>query len=165
MVSGEKIWLRGKNGAGKSTFLKLLTGELCGSGIWYADHLSIEYSSQEPRWRNGDIRELFMEQSSWEDTRVRYERFLELCNCFDLPEDFYTRPLETLSSGELKKVDIARALSGENQLLLLDEPLNYMDVNFREQLVKALLKNEITVIFVEHDEAFGNMVATRIVDL
>ena len=165
IVTGERIWLRGKNGAGKSTLLKLITGELCGGDIWFADHLKIESSSQESLWKNGNIRELFIEQSSWEDARLRYERFLELCRCFDLPEDFYTRPLETLSSGELKKVDIARALSGENQLLLFDEPLNYMDANFREQLVKALLKNDITIIFVEHDETFGNMVATRVVDL
>ncbi len=46
------------------------------------------------------------------------------------------------------------------QLLLLDEPLNFMDVYFREQLEKAILSYQPTVVFVEHDEQFGNNIAT-----
>lgn len=166
ITTGERIWLRGKNGVGKSTFLKLLQGELESENIWYVENLVMESTSQEPRWNRGDIRELFFKQYGEEEkTERRFEKFMELCDAFDIPSDFTKRPLETLSSGELKKVDIARGLSGENHLLLMDEPLNYMDTMFREQLMKALLKDEVTVIFVEHDKTFGEKVATRIVDL
>ena len=76
-----------------------------------------------------------------------------------------TRPLETYSSGEQKKIDIARALSEPNQILFLDEPLNYMDTYFREQLEAAILACMPTLIFVEHEERFGKNVATRVLEL
>ena len=95
----------------------------------------------------------------------RYEVFHEFCALFDLPEGFEERPLETLSSGELKKVDIARVLSSRHQVLFLDEPLNYMDVYFKTQLEKALANRELTVVFVEHDETFGERVANKVLYL
>ena len=84
---------------------------------------------------------------------------------FDLPPDSLRRPLNTLSSGELKKMDIARVLSEQHQILFLDEPLNYMDVNFKAQLEQALSDVELTLVFVEHNEAFGERIATQVVEL
>ncbi len=167
---GERIWLRGRNGAGKSTLLRLLCGSLPCDLVHYAENLIIATAFQEPKWTCGNIFEIFRQESRPsasfpEPQPYRYERFLELCSLFDLPQDFTQRPLETLSSGELKKIDIARALSAKHQLLFLDEPLNYMDTLFREQLAKALCESNITTIFVEHDEDFGNAVATGILNL
>ncbi|MBC8580763.1 P-loop NTPase family protein [Zhenhengia yiwuensis] len=51
-------------------------------------------------------------------------------------------------------MDIARALSQNMNLVFLDEPLNYMDIYFREQLEVALLECNTTLVFVEHDERF-----------
>jgi len=84
---------------------------------------------------------------------------------FDLPPDIFNRPLTTLSSGELKKVDIAKTLSENHQILFLDEPLNYMDVNFKAQLCEALSDEALTIVFVEHNEVFGERLATRVVEL
>ncbi len=120
---------------------------------------------QQPEISNCFRQEFPERKTMPDDAARRYEKFLELCRLFDLPEDFTLRPIETLSSGELKKIDIARTLSMENQLLFLDEPLNYMDTLFREQLTKALCDSDVTAIFVEHDESFGNAVATRVIDL
>ena len=71
----------------------------------------------------------------------------------------------TLSGGERKKVDVARVLAGNYQVLFLDEPLNYMDVYFKMQLEQALAKEELTIIFVEHNEEFGESVANKILQL
>ena len=84
---------------------------------------------------------------------------------FDVPPDFERRPLETLSSGELKKVDIAKTLAEHHQILFLDEPLNYMDVQFKAQLEEALSEEELTLVFVEHNEEFGERVANRVIEL
>lgn len=170
IAEGERVWLRGKNGAGKSTLLRLLCGTLPCASVHCAENLTITTAFQEPEWIRGNISDCFRRESQPSDAisetePYRYERFLELCRRFDLPKDFTQRPLETLSSGELKKIDIARALSTRHQLLFLDEPLNYMDALFREQLTKALCENDVTAIFVEHDEDFGNAVATRILNL
>ena len=94
-----------------------------------------------------------------------YTRFLELCDHFEVPENFLERPLETYSSGELKKVNIARALAEENHILLFDEPLNYMDTYFSEQLEAAILKYKPTMVFVEHDSYFGKTIATKMIKL
>lgn len=153
---GDKIWLRGKNGAGKTTLLKLLAGKLHGTGIRRAGGISIAYITQEPTERSGDVKE---------GIQADYRRFKELCMLFDVPPDFERRPLETLSSGELKKVDIARTLAEHHQILFLDEPLNYMDVQFKTQLEVALSEEELTLVFVEHNEEFGERLATRIIEL
>lgn len=99
------------------------------------------------------------------EQRMQLERVLTLCRLFDLPENFLQRPLETYSRGEQKKIDIARALSEENDVIFLDEPLNYMDVYFREQLEKAILDYRPTIVFVEHDSRFGRNVSNKIMEL
>lgn len=159
--TGDRIWVKGKNGAGKSTLLKILNGKLPNEAIEYADGLEIAMVAQEPVWKTGYIKEGF------EDTvqSVVYQRFLELCDHFELPEDFLERPLETYSSGELKKVNIARTLAEEHHIILFDEPLNYMDTYFSEQLEQAILKYQPTIIFVEHDCYFGEKIATKIIQL
>ena len=153
---GDKIWLRGKNGAGKTTLLKLLAGKLSSQGIRRRGGISIAYITQEPTERSGDVKE---------GIQADYRRFKELCMLFDVPQDFERRPLETLSSGELKKVDIARKLAEHHQILFLDEPLNYMDVQFKNQLEAALSEEELTLVFVEHNEEFGERVANRVIEL
>ncbi len=152
---GDKIWLRGKNGAGKTTLLKLLAGKLQEPGIRRKGGISIAYVTQEPNLRSGELPGSLLEN----------RKFKDFCKLFDLPFDSCCRPLETLSSGELKKVDIARALAEEHQILFLDEPLNYMDVQFKAQLEAALLEEKLTVVFVEHNEEFGERVANQIIDL
>ena len=153
---GDKIWLRGKNGAGKTTLLKLLAGKLSSKGIRRRGGISIAYITQEPTERSGDVKA---------GIQADYRRFKELCMLFDVPSDFERRPLETLSSGELKKVDIARTLAEHHQILFLDEPLNYMDVQFKAQLEEALADEKLTLVFVEHNEEFGERVANRVIEL
>ena len=163
---GDKIWIRGRNGAGKTTLLNLLSKRIKCDNIIYSENLTIAYVSQEPYWRSGDIKELLRKElEDKNDFEETYAKFLDLCYQFDLPEDFDKRPIETLSSGEIKKVDIARSLSTNQQVIFMDEPLNYMDVYFKSQLEKSLTDKDITIVFVEHNEAFARQVANKIVQL
>jgi lincosamide and streptogramin A transport system ATP-binding/permease protein len=155
---GERIWIRGRNGAGKSTLLKIIGRKILNSRVQYAEGLVVETAFQEPLWTEGLLSDLI------NDADIR-SRFIEVCHRLDLRYDLLQKPLETFSSGELKKIDLARALAAPNQLLLLDEPLNFMDIYFREQLEKAILAFQPTIIFVEHDELFGNNVATGVICL
>ncbi len=160
ICAGDRIWVKGKNGAGKSTLLKILSGTLPNEGVEYAEGLCMAIVSQELGWKKGYIKDELEDKSS-----PVYERFIELCDYFELPENFLDRPLETYSSGELKKVNIARALAEENHIILFDEPLNYMDTYFSEQLEEAILKYKPTIIFVEHDHYFGKTIATKTINL
>lgn len=159
--TGEAIWIQGKNGSGKSTILKLINKTLYSDAIQYAEDLVISTAYQEPLWKHGFLKNILENIHESFDA----ERFYSLCTIFDMPENYKKKPLETYSSGELKKLDIARALSCNHQLLLLDEPLNYMDVYFREQLEKALQLYKPTLIFVEHDKRFGMNIASRKIEL
>ncbi|BCK01296.1 ribosomal protection-like ABC-F family protein [Anaerocolumna chitinilytica] len=154
---GDRIWVRGENGSGKSTLLKLISGKLSTRGFIRTEDLKITEALQEPLWREGYLKG-FIKDGNGDD-------FEKLCRLFDLPDSLFERPLETFSRGELKKIEIARALSMENHLILLDEPLNYMDLYFREQLESAVLAINPTLVFVEHDEWFGEKVATKVITI
>ncbi|HWT74110.1 MAG TPA: ATP-binding cassette domain-containing protein [Mobilitalea sp.] len=150
---GDRLWIRGRNGAGKSTLLRIISKNLPCERVQYAENITMETAFQEPLWTKGYLQDYLV------DNEVR-NLFFDICHRLDLKHEVLKRPLETFSSGELKKIDLARALASPCQLLLLDEPLNFMDIYFREQLEKAILSYQPTVVFVEHDEHFGNQVAT-----
>ena len=137
-----------------------------GADIRYKEGVSIAYITQEPSCFCSDVKNhLRGSLGEGKDFETAYAKFKELCSLFDLPEDFDKRPLETLSSGERKKVDIARVLCEKHQVLFLDEPLNYMDVYFKVQLENALADEELTLIFVEHNEEFGKRIANKVLEL
>ncbi len=158
---GDRLWIRGANGTGKSTLLNLLRGDLKPDEglIRFMPGLRIAESFQEPLWKDGLLDTLLQE------TGVNTHVFRTILAYFNMQREYFERPLETFSQGELKKIDIARALAQENHLLIMDEPLNYMDIHFRQQLERALLHYKPTLIFVEHDSCFGKAVSTAILDL
>ena len=94
-----------------------------------------------------------------------YEEGLRLCEAFDISEQLLEKPCDLYSSGESKKLVLAGTLCRKNDIIILDEVLNFMDVMFREQLEKAILTLHPTLIFVEHDEAFGEKIATGVLGL
>lgn len=158
---GDRLWIKGGNGTGKSTLLNILRGRTkpnrgvvrCMPGIRIAE------SYQDVLWEEGFLQERMKEIHM--DSGI----FRTLLAHFNMYAEYFERPLETFSQGELRKIDIARALSQENHLLIMDEPLNYMDISFRKQLESALLQYKPTLIFIEHDAAFGNAVSTSVLDM
>ena len=78
--------------------------------------------------------------------------------------DFDTN-IEEMSEGQKKKVLIAKSISEQANIYIWDEPLNYIDILTRIQIEDAILKYAPTIVFVEHDEAFIEKVATKIVKL
>ncbi len=155
---GDRVWIKGNNGKGKSTLLQLISRRISCNRILFAEDITMETAFQEPLWTEGYVNDLIKDVET-------ENRFLDICHRLDVSYDVLKRPLETFSSGEQKKIDIARALASSCQLLLLDEPLNFMDIYFREQLEKAILKYTPTIVFVEHDEQFGRNVATSVINL
>ena len=81
------------------------------------------------------------------------------------PPATFDRELETFSEGERKKVDLCRSFLDATNLLLWDEPMNYVDLMSREQIEAAILECEPTMLFVEHDRWFVERIATGIVEM
>ena len=159
--AGERIALNGANGCGKSTLLKLIAGE----GIPFSGRrtvpssLRISILPQDTSFLRGDLRE-FIRRRSLDESR--FKTFLHKLGF--AREDFENE-LSECSDGQKKKILLAASLCEPAHLYLWDEPLNYVDVLSRMQIESLLLECRPTLVFVEHDRAFLDTVATRIVEM
>ncbi|MBL8307259.1 MAG: ATP-binding cassette domain-containing protein [Rubrivivax sp.] len=192
---GERVALIGRNGAGKSSLLKILAGlEKADDGtLQLQTGLTRVYVAQEPLFEAGAsvfdavadgvaearaLRERFERHEPGEDldalmTRIEAlggwtweQRVTEALQRLEL--DGASR-VEALSGGMKKRVALARALVVAPQLLLLDEPTNHLDIGAIEWLQELLVSRSgssaAALVFVSHDRAFIDAVATRIVEL
>jgi ATP-binding cassette subfamily F protein uup len=170
VTAGERIGLIGRNGTGKSTLLKAIAAELPldAGEIRRTDGLRIVLVEQEPVLPPAaSLRESLAARGHFEriaDERARWRaeaRLVEYLHRFGLEETL--RP-EATSGGECKRATLALAMALEPQLLLLDEPTNHLDIE-GIALLEGLLRKGGTSIFITHDRAFLEAVASRIVEL
>ena len=83
----------------------------------------------------------------------------------DLEREQFEKDVSLYSAGQKKKVLLAKSLCEQAHLYVWDEPLNYIDVLSRVQIEELLLKFRPTILFVEHDTAFRENVATKIIEM
>ncbi|MFA7010710.1 MAG: ATP-binding cassette domain-containing protein, partial [Bacilli bacterium] len=77
----------------------------------------------------------------------------------------FEKDMASFSEGQKKKVLIARSLSEKAHLYIWDEPLNFIDVISRIQIETLILKYQPTILLVEHDQAFCDKIATKIITI
>lgn len=191
LETGERVALIGRNGAGKSSLLKILAGlEKPDDGtLQLQTGLRRVYVAQEPVFGPGAsvfdavsegvaearaLRERFERHDPQDDldalqTRLEAlggwtweQRVDEALQRLNLAGD---ARVEALSGGTKKRVALARALVAAPDLLLLDEPTNHLDINAIEWLQDLLRDWRGALVLVSHDRAFIDAVATRIVEL
>ena len=160
--NGDRIAITGKNGIGKSSILKLITG---GATIQYegtlkiANDLKISYVSQSTEELEGSLKQFAREN------KVDESIFKAMLSKMGVSSNEFEKDLKQMSEGQKKKVLIAKSISEMANLYIWDEPLNYIDILTRIQIEEAILKDKPTLIFVEHDETFVKKVATKVIDL
>ena len=88
-----------------------------------------------------------------------------MLNKLDVPRSQLDKDLSNLSAGQKKKVLLAMSISQRANLYIWDEPMNYIDVISRIQIEELLLCYKPTILFVEHDQAFCDAVATKVISL
>ena len=161
LESGERLAILGRNGSGKSSILKLLRGEeIPHSGrVDIGSRLTVSYVSQDASALSGSLRELA------ERAGIDQSLFLTILRKLDFSRSQFEKDIADLSSGQKKKVLLARSLSERAHLFLWDEPMNFIDVLSRIQIEELLAEYRPTMIFVEHDRRFCENAATRFLEL
>jgi ATP-binding cassette subfamily F protein 3 len=162
--AGERIVLTGPNGGGKSSLLRLLSGTLqpATGSVRLGPSTRLGHLEQD-QWEfppDATPLRLVRSTAALDDTAARsYLHF------FLFVGEQALTSVERLSYGERTRLSLALILLGGANLLLLDEPLNHLDIPARERLERALLEFPGTSITVAHDRAFMRNVATRILEL
>lgn len=159
VMQGERIALCGKNGCGKSSVLKLILGEkITHSGeIYGADKLKLSYVQQKTDALSGTLTEYA------ESKGIDESLFKTILRKLDFSRELFERKIESYSGGQKKKVLIAGSLCEQAHLYIWDEPLNFIDILSRIQIEELITNFQPTMIFVEHDKAFCENTATKMI--
>ena len=162
---GERVFLLGDNGCGKTTLLKILMGDLCrdDGSFTFGASLMTGYFDQVQEHLDLSktvIDEVWTAFPFMTETRVRNA----LAAFLFKGEDVFKK-LEVCSGGERARVALLKLMLGGFNFLLLDEPTNHLDAYSREELENTLLDYQGTMLIVSHDRYFINKLATRIVEL
>ena len=166
--AGDRICLVGRNGEGKSTLLKVLTGEMeANSGeIIKKSGLKVSRMVQEiPAHLDGTVRDVVMSGVSRDghaDDATRNSHAEAILGKTGIAADAL---FDSLSGGQKRRVLFARAVASDPDLLLLDEPTNHLDIPAIQWLEGIVTRLECAVLFVSHDRTFVRRVATRILEL
>ena len=154
---GDRVILQGKNGCGKSSLIKRILGDnipffgelVVGSGVL------ISYVSQDTSFLKGSLAEFIAEQE------LNESLFKAILRKLDFSRTQFDKKLEELSSGQKKKLLLAKSFCDPAHLYIWDEPLNYIDVFSRIQIEELILNFKPTMLFVEHDKVFADKIATH----
>ena len=174
--AGDRICLVGRNGEGKSTLLKVLTGEMeTNSGeIVKKSGLRVSRMIQEiPAHLDGTVRDIVMGRVSVvSGGSVISKKVLDDGAHNATAEAILGKtgidadaPYDSLSGGQKRRVLFARAVAEDPDLLLLDEPTNHLDIPAIQWLEGIVSRLNCAVMFVSHDRAFVRRIATRIFEL
>ena len=166
---GDRVFLNGKNGCGKSTFIKTILekanilsdrNNIIEKGtLELASNLVISYINQDTSHLRGSIKDFCKTQDLEESL------FCAILRQLDMERVQFSKNMEDFSEGQKKKVLIAASLMTPAHLYIWDEPLNYIDVFSRMQIEKLILEYQPTMVIVEHDVRFREQLATKTIEL
>lgn len=156
VAPGERVALAGPNGSGKSTLIETILAHRAKTRL--APSARVGYFHQ-------DMTVLPQDQTVWQfmsqATALDGNRTRQVMGAFGLTAIFYDRLIGELSGGEQVKLQLLAILVSASNLLILDEPTNYLDLPALQALAEYLVNYPGTIIFVAHDQDFRRQVATR----
>lgn len=159
---GEKVFLLGDNGIGKTTLFKILTGDIKPDAgeFKYGANVQPGLYSQKRNDLDPDstvIDEIWNQNTKMNETDVR-----SALAAFAFTGDDVFKKVKTLSGGEAGRLALLKLMLSKANFLMLDEPTNHLDIASKEMLETALSEYEGTIFVISHDRYFINKLATRI---
>jgi len=192
---GEKIAMIARNGAGKSTFLQIIAGNIDyeDGEITQKNNIKIAYLEQAPKYNPAFTVEEAINFDFAETRAVieQYEKLLiddpknelnhvmnriDVLEAWDLDVNINqylsklkiadkSKVISTMSGGQVKRLALASVLLKKPDLLILDEPTNHLDLEMIEWLEDYLMDSQTTLLMVTHDRYFLDRVCNRIIEL
>lgn len=159
----DKIGLVGVNGSGKSTLLKIIAGtiEPEGGALVYSNNVRIGYLPQNPPY-NPDL-SILEQMKDYLNTQVEEYICKSILNRMHLTD--HSQKMSELSGGQRKRVALAAVVTGDNNLLILDEPTNHMDSDIIDWLEDFLDEFKGALLMITHDRYFLERVTDHICEI
>ena len=161
--SGDRVAVLGPNGSGKTALLRTVLGEIpaLGGNLRLAPSAKVGYFDQDNRSVTPDDTALeAVSRTGRDETLIR-----TIMGRMGVRRETVNKKAAKLSSGERAKVILAGIILGDNNLLILDEPTNYLDIETQDVLLAALEDFPGGILFVSHDRYFVERLATETLTL
>jgi lincosamide and streptogramin A transport system ATP-binding/permease protein len=161
LEDGDRLQIKGKNGSGKSSIIKLILGDNISytGDLYRQSNLKISYVSQETSSLSGYLSNYIR------DKELDETLFKTILRKMDFEREQFDKKIEDYSDGQKKKVLLATSICTQANIYIWDEPLNYIDIFSRMQIENLIKSYNLTMIFVEHDETFSKNIATKEINI
>jgi lincosamide and streptogramin A transport system ATP-binding/permease protein len=158
----ERLGIQGANGSGKSSLIASILGTFEGQQtgtIKTAHGITISYVRQNYEDNCGMLTEFAQEHG------LNYQDLLNNLKKLGLERAVFQTPIQQMSMGQRKRVELAKSLATPAELFIWDEPLNYLDVFNQKQLEEVIHLVEPSMLIIEHDRYFLEQVSTKLLTL
>lgn len=155
------IALVGENGIGKTSLISAILGDFQGKvigSLHKAKDLKISLVRQEFVYR-GSLKEFSQKN------KLNFNDFLNNLHKLGFKRSMFNKKIEHMSSGQQKRIALAKSLTEDAELYIWDEPLNYLDIYNKQQLQEMILEISPTMVLIEHDADFINAIADKKIEL
>ena len=166
VMRGDRIAVVGSNGAGKTTFCRIVAGELDHEGrIIHGHNVSLNYFAQH-QTENLDSRKSALEEMMGAAPDAESQRKVrDILGCFLFSGDSVEKKTAVLSGGEKSRLSLAKILLQASNLLIMDEPTNHLDMRSKEMLIDALENYDGTLLLVSHDRYFLDSLVNKVIEI
>ena len=166
VMRGDRIAIVGSNGAGKTTFCKILAGQIDFDGKLSIGHnVTMNYFAQHQTENLSQEKSVYTEMVDSAPTSEAQKKVRDILGCFLFSGDAVNKKIRVLSGGEKSRVALAKILLQASNLLIMDEPTNHLDMRSKEMLIDSLEYYDGTLLIVSHDRYFLDSLVNKVVEI
>jgi ATP-binding cassette, subfamily F, member 3 len=166
IMRGDRIAIVGSNGAGKTTFCRILADEIDFEGKRQTGHhVSMNYFAQHQTDNLAPEKSVLEEMMDAAPSSEAQRRVRDILGCFLFSGDAVEKKTAVLSGGEKSRVALAKILLQASNLLIMDEPTNHLDMRSKEMLIDSLENYDGTLLLVSHDRYFLDSLVNKVFEI